>query len=457
MNTYFKFQSILFDKFLEKKINNLIGNLSFFYLISWFFMPYKPEGFIDFHNIILVFGFSLVLWRELRKISLRGIVFDRDIVVLIGVVFLFVFSSAVIHIKEFSRAGFQPYILAFATFLFFRFSVKDLNLKRFYNFAGIYLLLSGIIILFQVNFGKPFYVASFFTKEVFGLGYQGLGFADNPTLTGGIMLWFLTVLVAYYSVSAKCGGILCKIFILGSIGLGASGIFYTTNRASWIALFLIILLIGVFVFKFSLNKKFFCLSVFSILIFISVFGFLFRSNVYKLNDKISFLERIVFLPMETIKYDASVNTRLRMWGLCLDLIKEYPIWGIGPLQYSKYNKSKFPKKLIFLADEYIDSKYGYLDPRSSMTPHNSYLHYMTEVGILPAIPLFGLILLILIKGFYLGPKLKSFPFLMGLVGICLWIGTCDYITDRIFWIVLGTVAGFVFNNGIELNKKEKQF
>jgi ABC-type microcin C transport system permease subunit YejB len=64
-----------------------------------------------------------------------------------------------------------------------------------------------------------------------------------------------------------------------------------------------------------------------------------------------------------------------------------------------------------------------------------------EAGVLPAIVLFGLIAIILIQGFARGHLFELFPFVAGLVAVCAWIFTCDYLNERIFWIALGSVAG----------------
>ncbi len=441
----FKLENLL-NTFSEKKINALSGTILFFYLFSYFFMPYKPWSFfISFHSVLLLVGTALVFLQIVRRFYFKKSVFTPDIIVLIIASLFFAISSMVFHLDLFSRAGVQPYILSFICFIFIKFAIKNLDFNQFYHWGNIYLILSGILILLQVNFGNMFYISGFFGKHGIIRISQGWGFADTPTLAGGIMAWFLSVSIAHYSFSFKKPmGVYKEMFNLSAITFGALGLFYTLNRGAWIATFIGIFVLGIVFFLFKYPKKYFIRSLLFIIFFIAFFMKFTNPPIAIMNDKISFFKTVAYNTDESIKYAASVNTRLRAWGLCIELIKEYPVWGIGLLQYPLYYEKIFPQKLFVDAHGYLDPESGYLDPNPRQIPHNSYLYYMTEVGTLPAIPLFALFALIVIRGIRSTPKSKEFPFLIGLITIGAWIGTCDYINERIFWIALASVAGLVF-------------
>ena len=145
-------------------------------------------------------------------------------------------------------------------------------------------------------------------------------------------------------------------------------------------------------------------------------------------------EKIAFIGKPDLANDAASLTRLKAWGVALGGIKSHPFWGVGIGQYPKLYEKAFPDLFKGLAA-------GKFDPNTKQIPHNSYLYYAVEAGLLPALLLFGFIGFIFFRGFRAGVFSEVFPFFVGGLTVCLWMVTCDYINERIFWIALGTLAG----------------
>ncbi|OGR43055.1 MAG: hypothetical protein A2X28_01925 [Elusimicrobia bacterium GWA2_56_46] len=451
----------------NKKLENISAGVLLVYLAAYFFVPYKPwQSPISLHTPFLGLGLILYFLRIFPDILRGGFYFPRDLVFFTLAAVFFMISSGIVHCKEFSRQGVQAYTISFLCFIFVRGAVRNLNLNALFFGMKVYLIVSGILILLQIKFAGPFFVAGFGGQMNSGKGVPGWGFGNTLIWAGGAMAWMLSIILTRYALSCnEKSGIRARLFDLSALGLGAIGLFYTLNRGAWVGMALAMLLLSGILIRAGLFQKSFLKGLAVLLFFVSVSAVVLRPNIYKMHEKLSFIksfmhadayeistkvpvadkgsiaEKVSFMegfpekPRQLLANDASTLTRLRAWGVALDGIKTHPFWGLGIGQFPGFYEKAFPR--LFPGLEWWE-----FDPNTKQIPHNSYLYYSVEAGLLPAAFLFLFIIILLVNAFRLGVRAPVFPFFIGAVTLCVWILTCDYIIERIFWIALGLAAGF---------------
>ena len=420
----------LSQKSVLPPLHSMLSGFLLLYLALYFLAPYKPwMSPISFHTPFLGFGLLLYAFQVRQDIRNGSFIIPPDIYVFALAVGFFWFSSIIVHFKEFSREGVQAYTVSFICLFFVRVAVKNLKLDTLFFLMKMYIIVSGILILLQVNFVSPFYVAGFFGQLNFGAGTQGWGFGNTHIWAGGTCAWMLSIVLTRYAMSYKEKlSVPAELLYLFTIGIGATGLFYTLNRGAWLGMALAVLALAAILIRARLSPGQLLKGLAVMLIFVSFFKFTTHPELYKMREKIAFIGK------PDLANDAASLTRLKAWGVALGGIKSHPFWGVGIGQYPKLYEKAFPDLFKGLAA-------GKFDPNTKQIPHNSYLYYAVEAGLLPALLLFGFIGFIFFRGFRAGVFSEVFPFFVGGLTVCLWMVTCDYINERIFWIALGTLAG----------------
>lgn len=414
-------------------LENIYGAVLLGYLAAYFLVPYKPWlSPISFHTPLLGAGLLLYAARILPELRRGAFSFPRDLVFFLLAAGVFMVSAGIVHFREFSRAGVQAFTVSLLCFFFVRSTIRAVKLETLFLGMKIYLIVSCILILLQVSFAGPFYVAGYFGQMNFGKWTQGWGFGNTHIWAGGAIAWMLSIILARYAAPQKEKmSVSAETFYLLSMGLGAVGLFYTLNRGAWVGMFLALLVLAaVFIWsRCSLRNFFKGLAV--MFIFVSVFRIAIHPDVYRMKEKMSFLRSD---PRNMLANDAATLTRIKAWGVALNGIRANPFWGLGVGQFPQYYEKAFPGLFKGLAADKFD-------PNTKQIPHNSYLYYASEAGLLPAAFLFLFMGVVLIGGLRSGAAAEVFPFFIGGLMICVWMLTCDYINERIFWISLGAVAG----------------
>lgn len=393
---------------------------------------------MSFHTPILCFGLAALLARFFGGSRPGGKTFSPELVLFVLAVGAFLVSSAIVHWDEFSRAYTLAYAVSFLCFLFVRLAIADLRQDLFYLAARIYLSVSGLLMLLQVNFAGGFYVPGFFGQTNFGKSCQAWGFANTHILAGGILAWLLSIMLARYAFRReRPESLRAGLFDLVPMGLGAGGLLCTLSRGAWLGLAVGISVIFLKVLLAKIPKRNFFTGLAVISGFFVLFDFLPHPGIPNVTEKLTFIGRVAVKPGTTILNDGSVNTRAKAWGVALDGILQSPLWGIGIGQYPAFYEKAFPT--LFSGEN------GKFDPNPRQIPHNSYLYYAVETGLVPTFFLLVFIAAIFLRGWRAGSPEQVFPFLAGLAAICSWIMTCDYINERIFWIALGALSGISLN------------
>lgn len=420
-------------------VQSLPGAVLLIYLAVYFLIPYKPwDAPLSFHAPLLAVGLVVSLFRFLHDIRDSSITVSKNLVFLVLAVTFFLISSAINYSKDSSFAVIQAYSLSFLCLVFVGGAFDKIDLSRLYLFMKIYLVVSGILIILQTNFAGPFYVASFFGIPNPGSGASGWGFAASHIFAGGAIAWMFCVILSRYVLSYKERlGRAEELLYLFSIGLGAVGVFYSFSRGAWLAVFLAVALFWAGSAWRRLPQWRMLKALAFVLFSLSYVQFVFPPVISRMDQKLLFIGDVLKNPDRALARDASAFTRLKAWGLSADLIKANPVWGVGFGRFPALYSRSFHELYKGLAADRFD-------PSPLQTSSNSYLYYAVEAGLLPAFFLFGFMALVFYKAFKAGMASPFFPFFTGGLAVCFWMMTCDYIGERFFWIMMGSLAGPAF-------------
>ncbi|MDO5713763.1 MAG: O-antigen ligase family protein [Tissierellia bacterium] len=181
----------------------------------------------------------------------------------------------------------------------------------------------------------------------------------NPNIFAEYLVLFLPISVGLFWSAKKDSQ---KIFYLGQFLIGVIALGLTMSRGGWLGL-----MVAAAFFLFFVEKRFFLLAV-------PIGAFIF----YKLPEGI--LRRITSIFNFA---DSSTAYRFKMWEITGDIIRDYPIIGVG--------LGHLPFKRMF--ETYIRTMPIY-------HAHNTFLEVLAEMGVL------GLLLFLILIGnvYYFGTK-----------------------------------------------------
>ena len=420
------------------------------YLALYFVFPYKLLNLpISLHSVVLLAGtmfLCFVKWAECKN---NGRLFSAEDVFLGVVILFFICSAFVVHYAGFSLAGFQPYMFSFLCFYFVKETMETLRLSSISSAALLYLAVSGLLILLQVYAGDVFYIAKYFETSGINPAHQGWGFANFHVVAGGIHMWLLSIVIAFFSLEddpARSRYVPQNLVIAGT-ALGSIGLYFAASRAAWLGMLFVYFLLFTFLLIYHKPMKRFLTIFLFALLSVVLANLIFANKTYRLDDKVGFAWNVAVSPFETLKTDVSAHTKLKAWKLAGVLILKHPVWGIGLDQFPAYYAKEYAN---------IDYKNENIDPELTINASSSYLSYMVEVGLLPALLLFALFGSVLIRGFKNRSDRTSLSYLIGFMGVCVWALPSDYLKERTFWIAFAMLSGGVNSklNDSGLNKDD---
>lgn len=104
--------------------------------------------------------------------------------------------------------------------------------------------------------------------------------------------------------------------------------------------------------------------------------------------------------------DYSSASRLLMWKVSLNMIADYPLVGVGKLNFSRANKDYALAFEGSVDRKLLNSTFGFEGQKSLSHTHNTFLNILVEGGIITAIPFYLLFLVPLVKGWKLVKKYR---------------------------------------------------
>lgn len=182
-----------------------------------------------------------------------------------------------------------------------------------------------------------------------------------------------------------------------------TSIIYTSHRATtigiFITLFFLFYLLNRMKYSSKLNNIFFILTIIVSFTISMSFNLMGNRNYELINYLI-----------KNKTTDASINTRLELYKISFELIKENPVTGIGFGGFNSYYKSDLPIKLKY--------------------PHNLFLETQVELGIIGSILLITLIYLTLKNTI----KYSKLIFIFALFSLWLALFSKDLSTQNLLFI-----------------------
>lgn len=361
------------------------GNKVFYYLIIVYMLVLAlfPSKYV-FKGIPIngdaVLGVTIVLYmilvlfnKDIRSNFTFGVKnFLKDylnIFISLWVLMLFI---SILYAKDKSLAAGESVRFLSYVILYFIIVYEINNLKLFEKTIKIYLLLSSVIGIIGISdfiSGIGTIQKNDLTSEL-----RVAATLENSNNLGAFFVFAIfPMIILLFKEKIKFNKVL---YLLGTI-ICFLNIVFSGSRNAWVGL-----IVGIFILTISYSIK-----------FISVFGVL------------GVLALIVPQIGNRIKqiFDASQNgSRIRLWKIAILMIKDKPILGVGSGNYrAMYDtyQAKVP-----------EAGYGAYD---KFHPHNVYLKAQSELGILGAISIVGIILSSVLKSKKVAKIYKNNKFVNG--------------------------------------------
>lgn len=162
-----------------------------------------------------------------------------------------------------------------------------------------------------------------------------------------------------------------------------------------------------------------------------------KSTVFKLNER---TYELLYETEETLSTDRSYLTRLAMIEKGLNIFEEYPIAGIG---IDNFSKKQFDIDFNFEGAEYIEGKQEFLETKTN--PHNSYISFLAEGGLLLFIPAMFLMFYPVFYFFINYGKINSVEkaLFIGIIFMCIHSWFIASMLNVFGWFILGLANSLI--------------
>lgn len=423
------------------------------YLTVYLFVQYITSFVpVTLHTLVLLPGAAVGALIALRSSSLTSWARPGlDWVLFATLVLLFLVSTMLINRDMFVWLDARAYFLSFLAFFFVRVASAYLPSQWLHRLLTFFLTTSGILILCQVYLGMDYYVATYLGGRISTL--YGTGFATMTNLAGVMILWPLAIHISKMAVPRVE---LPAWYEWSAIVLGTIGLFFTLSRAAIAGLgvvLVVLLMVRVLkgksikravmvagVVSVSLAAAYFAPSPLDRYISAKTSGEL---ESYDPGPAVVVSPRGTATPSTTVSTSVStsvcdtytpmsnsysLNTRLLILRVSRQVLSEHPLWGAGVARFREYYATCFERLPRPVQER--------LDPRARMTTHNAYLEGATDAGILFVGVLVVLIVWVSRQIWDCGPDHMAFHLFLGLLAVMVWMGTHDFLKERLFWIAL---------------------
>lgn len=323
------------------------------------------------------------------------------------------------------------------------FSLVDMSDSMKWARRYCYWILPGIAIYGlwkEDKYCKNFLVIGLFLGCFILCSYAGyenliLNIVRPKSLTASPNSWpaFLVMLLPFllYGFSNKLLKLLTSFFI-------TYGVLLSQSRTSFIALLLVFIMYFILSIK-NFKMKFLLKRVF---IFI-LFSLIFVAGIFCINADNKNIHNITnrMISLESYNLEKHGGDRVYLWNSSIEMFKDRPIHGVGLRNFNQF----------YIAGNYMASNAKEPDLQS---PHNIFLHYLVEMGLIGTIPLISLLFYVFVFTLENIKNNISKAMLISLVAIL-----CNNMFDyqligkyyyQLFWVLL-----FVNIADIYFERKEK--
>ena len=288
--------------------------------------------------------------------------------------------------KSYRHEGFLTILNYYLLFINWKINGTKEDIKKFIKLLVIIALVNSIYVLFQIYTPFKFIIRYSLDKKM------APGLVGNPNFLGTLLVTILGMVACEFLLNKKINFKEILIIILLSVAL--------INAQSTGPILAFIILIIFLIILLKIKKQ---LILKKVLLLIVILGLTYTS-VHFINKIVYKSERCEMCDVEkTVKTGG--NGRLQIWENSIDIIKKYPITGVGfDNFYLAYPNPKIPNVFTFIiTNDTITKQVNYISIYDNA--HNVYLHTLVSTGILGVIPYLLLCLLTFIKGLKLNSKL----------------------------------------------------
>ena len=365
-------------------------------------------------NIITALISIIVLFYIFKN---RQISFYKNkIVKYIIVFFLFIFINAIIHYVNFdlilkSLSNFRYLLLTFAVFLVLE-KISDQQIKFFVYFNIIVIFLVEIDIVYQFIFYKDIFgFVPGICTEIFPIKCTRFSGVFGQELIAGSYLsqigFLILILFINLDVNKSYINFLIKFFLFIFLLIT---VLLTGERAPFL-----ILMISFFFISFFAKKL---IKFFFFFIFLLTMLFLLTQKIDSINQRYFKL----FDNWGPTSIEASIKNKITEspWSFhyqaAIELFLDKPILGHGPRSFRIFCENTNIDKLT------RDKKTFHRDYRACSThPHNYFLEFLSENGIIGGVFFIGLIILIFVSIYKKSKNIKNASTLIGIGSLILAI------------------------------------
>lgn len=327
-----------------------------------------------FEISVLLTGVAFVLHQLVaeRPIRLPNRAFTVFFSIFIGVSIMSLFVSYNLALSM--RNLITYFFLLFAIFLLENLVHKSIYLKwLIYSIliGGVLSLIIGVsgAVVAGVSGTENIFARYFGEKQVPGFTFRLVAFSGDPNVYGGLLLVIFLMLLTLGSYQSS-------VILVGMAGVVLIGLLLTFSRGAWIGL----TAIGILLYYFAKDHRGRIVRtilrsvVTSAVVLALVFSFL---GNFGLTKRIlsAAIHRIYTLSPRIVEES---TPRFYIWRSALNAFASHPLLGVGVGAFS----AAHPYYAV-AQDRYV-----------TQVAHNMYLEILTGVGLLGAIPFFGILWMI---------------------------------------------------------------
>lgn len=386
------------EKTINKKILNII-TLCILILVpflKFFSMNLEVFGILNNYDNInpalvlyitipfLIFIYIKDIIDKKRKIDIFDYLFYALIITgIISIVFS-INKDIAIFGKDFRHEGFLSVISYYLLFINWKINGTREDIKKYIKLLVIIGIVNSIYALMQIYTPFKFIIRYALDKQM------ASGLCGNPNFFGSLIVTVISIVA-------------CKILMSKTISLKEISIiillFISLINSQSTGPFITFIIAIIFLIFFLKNKK--KLIKKNILILLIILSVTYTS-IFFIN-KIDYNINRCEIRCEMCEFKQTINTggngRLEIWKNSLDIVKDYPITGVGfDNFYLKYPNPKIEKSVSMII---TNGELKKQEPKEILiydNAHNVYLHTLVSTGILGLIPYLLLCLFTFIKG-----------------------------------------------------------
>ncbi len=370
-----------FNLFSDGKFKLFIGLIFSGFLLLLVFLPRYSEVFAV---LLLLLGFSVLKGLRDAVVRCRLESYERWLIVVFALYgFISIFSFLYWPATRDSHMRVEDdlkFLICILLYLLLR--RYEFNIQWFLGLFVAFVFMMGFTSVSQ-------YVGFSLVADLFPLDHRASA-GVNP-MRYAVVALVSSCIVINYRLAVKSKSVCVKILLIavGLMGLVACAL--TQTRGVWIAIPLLILLYGYYVFKKG-NQKYF--------IAILLGG----SLIVGVGLQTDFVQKRVGVTVENIQQynngstHTSLGMRLDVYKASYTLINDRPLWG--------YGLGTFQERIALMVKNGTINDHVYRQISVLRTPHNEFIQALVERGV---IGLLATIMLFFVPGyiFYRAVKSKS--------------------------------------------------